>query len=452
MPGISIECPNCNLDAWISLDELKTNTKCKFCAKEFRVGRYLKGGNDWKFRKSGLLSRDDNQEGGIPVGLALQALNINLEGSMGILPYSVGIHLSSEVGKCEIDFCCLYSDREGVPSLIIGEAKDQGGEIEQQDLNNLISVAQKVEESVGISTYVCVAKTGTFTLVERSVLKEAKRAFDRLIILSQPELERLDCYSEPKTFRRREDLRHAWDPEGFVYNSSLLHLQDGEEPVSTLKFISYFDKQLKGIESVPTRQNRKILYSCLLDTIAHARFSDSRNRVKFIQFLKECCDWTDADRVSAPQLLLALKRKNQEKGKLYAHLSSIVDSWEKGHIIRPERDPTLSELGAIAVEGEKKFLEEKVYSELFYSYRNHLVHNFREPGYGMEMSNDGATPYYHSMSELGEADQINWQLVFPVEFFHRLCTKGLANLEVYLKDNKIDPYALYPFGDEWLKS
>jgi hypothetical protein len=80
------------------------------------------------------------------------------------------------------------------------------------------------------------------------------------------------------------------------------------------------------------------------------------------------------------------------------------------------------------------------------SHRNELVHGFKEPAYGMELSDDGTSPYYHSYTTKP------WQLVFPAPFFQLLCTEALNGLKQYLVDRDIDPYEMYEFGDMWVKT
>jgi hypothetical protein len=103
----------------------------------------------------------------------------------------------------------------------------------------------------------------------------------------------------------------------------------------------------------------------------------------------------------------------------------------------------LHEAYTIAAQDETSFVADARYVALFYTYRNHLVHEFRMPGYGMEMSNDPSTPYYHGYQ--GKP----WQLAFPTPFFAQLCLGCLAGVERYLKAERQNPYDSYTFGSLW---
>ena len=74
-----------------------------------------------------------------------------------------------------------------------------------------------------------------------------------------------------------------------------------------------------------------------------------------------------------------------------------------------------------------------------------MIHEFREPGYGMELSNDESTPYYHSYQDKP------WQLVFPVGIFQKVCEGCLANLKKFLLERNTNPYESYEFGDMWIE-
>ena len=59
-----------------------------------------------------------------------------------------------------------------------------------------------------------------------------------------------------------------------------------------------------------------------------------------------------------------------------------------------EVDPLISDIEQLAATvEEKKLLRESTHSSLLYLYRNHLVHEFREPGHGMEMDQRDTLPY-----------------------------------------------------------
>jgi hypothetical protein len=117
-----------------------------------------------------------------------------------------------------------------------------------------------------------------------------------------------------------------------------------------------------------------------------------------------------------------------------------------------EVDPILTNIARFASnEEEKKLLRESTHSNLLYVYRNHLIHEFREPGHGKEMDQGEESPYYHSLTNLtaGRTNKQTWELVYPLGFFTRVVFSSLESLHEYLLKNDLDPYSFYEFGTIW---
>lgn len=215
------------------------------------------------------------------------------------------------------------------------------------------------------------------------------------------------------------------------------------------KYVGHFRKRLPEIAGIANSHYRKTLYVTLLDCLSRAAFPNVKgNRVRFVTFIDTCSSWSYRDRVSTPQLKLALDDSCMSSGALYADTASRLAAWSEGSILRPDSDPTINDLRALMNVSEKPCVEKARYAELLYTYRNHLVHEFREPGYGMEFSDDPSTPYYHTMSQLNTGGS-SWELVFPNAFFHSLCEQSVVGIKAHLKSSEINPYDAYQFGTLW---
>lgn len=73
------------------------------------------------------------------------------------------------------------------------------------------------------------------------------------------------------------------------------------------RFIKYFDKEIANISESSNVLHKKLLYSCILDTLATARNPKKQNKKQYISFLRGCSQWDIFDQVSMPQLMLAIK-------------------------------------------------------------------------------------------------------------------------------------------------
>jgi len=208
------------------------------------------------------------------------------------------------------------------------------------------------------------------------------------------------------------------------------------------QFIDYFQSQVVSIESVKNPMYRKLLYATALDPLARAAFGNIGHRQRIVRLLDELTAWNAKSLVSLPQLALNLREARRGRYRLCRQVGRRLSDWPPGHIVPITVSPSSIELAPFAASQEQKFLTNCRYPELFYTYRNNLIHEFREPGYGIEMSTD-KEPYYTSM--------INspWQLVFPVDFFAAICKQAAAGLQTYLLKHKVDPYTRFEFGSLW---
>lgn len=196
--GLSFVCPNCALEFWRHLDSIETVSTCEYCDSAFNVMPQLKD-RDWRFRRSGLFGRDDNQAGGIPVSVVLQQLETTLRDKG--FAWSAGMDLESKAlpkWKCETDFVLIVEDFQEGPQIVISEVKSAGGEITEADAANLSRVADLFEGS-SFHPYIVFAKLGPFSPDEIERCKSAQgKTRTRVIVLSERELEPYFVYERAK--------------------------------------------------------------------------------------------------------------------------------------------------------------------------------------------------------------------------------------------------------------
>ncbi len=209
------------------------------------------------------------------------------------------------------------------------------------------------------------------------------------------------------------------------------------------RFVAHFQSQVKSLEQVESLMLRKLLYATALDPLARAAFGNIGHRTRMVRLIDELTTWDGRELVSLPQLKLALSEAKRGRGRLAREVRCQLGNWQPGLVIPIANSPKQSELLPLATPAEEKLINACLYSNLFYTYRNNLVHEFREPGYGIELSTDGDFAYYTST--------INgpWELVFPVRFFSSLFEEVLVELKAYLIRNNIDPYNQFEYGSLW---
>jgi len=155
--------------------------------------------------------------------------------------------------------------------------------------------------------------------------------------------------------------------------------------------------------------------------------------------------------ISLPQLSYHIEKKpTLASSDLSQNVDERISAWSPGSIIRLDADAQRDGLEKIAQNnGGRRLICYSVHVNLLYGYRNLLVHEFREPGYGMEVTgNDDDQPYYMGMTHPDGRD--TWELTYPIAFFRLIAGNVIDGLERKFLGDDIDPYAAYDFGSVWV--
>jgi hypothetical protein len=232
--GLRLVCPNCELQSWIYLDDVRTITKCEFCGKEFNITSQLKD-RDWAFRRSGLFGRDDHQGGAIPVALTLQQLHTAVHSD--VLAYTAGTELEpagAKIERCEADFVLLTESLpERILQVTIGECKG-AGEITSDDVRKLSLVADALTQNHDCEAFIVFSKTTQFTSEEIERCRAAQGKYQRrVILLSARELEPYFMYERAK--------------EEFIIPASAISMENMAESTQNI----YFEPMLKSPKVSP---------------------------------------------------------------------------------------------------------------------------------------------------------------------------------------------------------
>src|SRR5579872_7319605 len=209
--GAELTCPNCRLPSWTALDSLNQHVVCELCGQEFDATRQLIH-EDWHYRRSGVLGKERNAQGAIPVVLTLQQLRINLMEAFHTHIYSPSLDLTPKAGfdlpKCEIDFMWLIPQSHPDKNVaIIGECKDRGGvremgkdsgTVDANDIENLRRVADALPRK-RFQTFIVLAKLCPFTADEIALAKTLNDQYQRrTILLTARELEPYHLFERTK--------------------------------------------------------------------------------------------------------------------------------------------------------------------------------------------------------------------------------------------------------------
>lgn len=216
--GLELICDDCRLKNWLSLKTVDDDWHCSYCGFKNRTSLHLKHRGDWKFRKSGLFAKDNDQEGAIPVIVTLiQFLRVL---DVGSFVYTPSLSLRLDRLDCEIDFCVLSYLRDERIEIGIAECKSIGGEIDDKDIDNLMRVREKIKV-LDVDCYIILSKTAdTFSSDELRRFKSLFKKDIPFILMDNKVLEPYDPYWEI------EDIPHqyAHSMEEMYHNSLKIYL------------------------------------------------------------------------------------------------------------------------------------------------------------------------------------------------------------------------------------
>jgi len=205
--GLQFPCDHCRLESWLSLKEIDDLWICPYCGNEHRTSLHLKKYGNWKFRKSGLFAKDNNQEGAVPVILTLLKLSETLSDTIASQEFvhTTSLNLTFDSKSCETDFCVMQyerlDDRGRAIEIGIGECKSEGGAITEQDVENLIATRERFRDT-GIECFLIFSKTAdSFADEEMDLFKQLANQQIPCVLLLNRELER-----DPLADLREKDL------------------------------------------------------------------------------------------------------------------------------------------------------------------------------------------------------------------------------------------------------
>jgi hypothetical protein len=196
--GAELVCPSCRLASWTALDQLRQLLVCDLCGAAFDATRQLIAG-EFHYRRTGVLGLEKNAQGAVPVALTLQQLAVNIDGlhhnamyfpSIDVAPVS-GVDLPS----CEIDFLGIIPGRSlDRAEVVLGECKDEGGQIDANDVENIRRVADAFPRR-RFDVFIVFAKLAPFSDGEIALARGLNGEYQqRVILLSDRELEPFHLY------------------------------------------------------------------------------------------------------------------------------------------------------------------------------------------------------------------------------------------------------------------
>lgn len=226
LPGLSPKCPNCTLEYWVPINDIRHNSECEYCGHKHIVALQIRDRGDWRFRLSGLFGRDDHQQGAVAVLLALRQVGRLLHPRNESFLYSTALKLKGDGVDCEADLLTIEQDPGGETRIVLGECKTNG-EITDDDIQQLLAARAAVEKA-GMTCLLLFAKTAArFTDDEITRFKKASDQKVPLILFTARELEPYEVY-EGEDWDRLPH-KHVLNLREAAENSTFRYLRSAAE-------------------------------------------------------------------------------------------------------------------------------------------------------------------------------------------------------------------------------
>jgi hypothetical protein len=227
---------------------------------------------------------------------------------------------------------------------------------------------------------------------------------------------------------------------------------------SIIKFLDHFIERKRDIDEIKCNSSdiyKKTLYSIIIDALSKSAFPGvDHNKERFVKTISQFGEWDEGKRISLPFLNRELVDINDESFyKIKRYIEDELNKWptHSPALIKLDRDSELKSILSLLPNSEtQKDVQRKVqkfkHHHLLWEYRNCLIHEFRQPGYGHEQDGDDF-PFYQGVYPSNEI-----RLCYPTEFFAKLIETIIYNLKGYFISQKINPYNSFEYGAFWTKN
>jgi hypothetical protein len=221
--------------------------------------------------------------------------------------------------------------------------------------------------------------------------------------------------------------------------------RDLESTIAT--YIEHFKAKVSGLEGYELHVEDRLLLKknilvSVIDAISRVTSNSADgNRERFTGVVAHFGDWPDHTRVSAPHLSYFLRNLRASAfAEARRAIAETIEANSHGGFVLLSAGPELDAILKLwPVPPEQKLIGQLsltsfTHLNLLYHHRNSLVHELREPGYGMEFHEDHEKPFYHGMTTVGADDvpgERTLELVYPLKFYFQLTDKVMSNVEAY---------------------
>lgn len=231
-------------------------------------------------------------------------------------------------------------------------------------------------------------------------------------------------------------------------NSKNLLINDVEHFIGIIhKHLNFLKNDFLEYDSL----YKKIICVNILDILSKTINHNHNHRKKFTSFLVKYAPHPIWEKVSLSHLLRLLTYTDNDQ---FIELSKFVKN-RLGTSDSPceykaeDIDQDISIIDNLWPKHIKDINKVKLtdlkHKNLFYNYRNYIIHELRRPGGQIDDYLNNTDPFYYGL--LDNDNQYLWKLVYPLGFFLYICNTVLEKSKIYYIETNTNPYKILGSSD-----
>ncbi|MCK5052399.1 MAG: hypothetical protein KAS53_11795 [Candidatus Cloacimonetes bacterium] len=230
------------------------------------------------------------------------------------------------------------------------------------------------------------------------------------------------------------------------------------------KFISIFEDHISFVTKAELPKYgelyKKIICFGIIDTLSKTVLELKQHRKRITKFITTYSDHLIWNKVSSSHLMKLLELESfSEFDSLKTEVSKILNRIQTQSYCIVDLDyedicyrwPKI-QFVKHKINNKKIDLSDIKHINLFYNYRNYLIHELRRTDSTWDDDIEHTEPYYECLIDTRITPNNNcWEIGYPLGFFVKICNELIHNTKEYLNSKSINPYSIFERTDFLIK-
>lgn len=237
-----------------------------------------------------------------------------------------------------------------------------------------------------------------------------------------------------------------------------------KDPLLIERFISIFEDHINFVQTAELpkygKLYKKIICFGIIDTLSKTVLDLKQHRKRITKFISINSNHTIWEKVSSSHLLKLLELESFKEFELLKTEVRVILSRiqtqsyctvDLNYVDICRKWPGIQSV-KYKISNKNIGIRDMKHINLFYNYRNYLIHELRRPDSTWDDDLNHTEPYYDCKIDARIKPTKNcWEIGYPLGFFVKLCNELIQNTKDFLKSESINPYTKFERTDFLLK-